>query len=201
MNEREYFERFMRVRPLIVDNKKIISAMRHIVKEQLLEESPYFIGKGESTIVYGLGKLEEFKEQELCPAMRLGYFRDFFNPQKGILGHPESLAKGEVGAFEEAFYEYRGRLAAKKRNLLIPPFFAGMFHWKEENGKTLFGVLTQDLSFNGQNRVIEDEWSERGIVVFPGRQTKEYFMDPRRRDSGLGEKYNKRGVSIPLGRI
>ncbi|MBT4376371.1 hypothetical protein HOD29_03275 [archaeon] len=201
MNDREYFERFLRIRPLIVDNKKIIGAMRHIVKEKLLDESPYFIGKGSSTSVYGLGRLEEFKEQELCIAMRIGYNSNIFNHFKEPFGHVESLAEGEVGAFEEAYHKYHRRLAANKMELLIPPFFAGMFHWKDEKGKTLFGVLTQDLSFNGQNRVIEDEWSERGIVVFPGGRSKEYFMDPRKRDSGLGEKYNKKGISIPLGRI
>lgn len=200
MDDLEYFERFMKIRPLIIGNRKIFNSMKHIVKKKLLDESPYFIGKGLSTVVYGLGKLEEFTERELFLAIRIGYNSDAFDNWKEPFGFTESLANGEVGAFEKAFCEYNPN-ATFYRKRLIPPFFVGAFCWRELNDKKLFGILTEDLTSGGNNKVIEDELSEEGLVVYPDGHTEQYFMDPRNLKNNLGDKYMKKGKIISLGRI
>jgi len=195
----KYLDKFMKIRPLIVGNKKIMKTIRRIIQKEELDESPYFIGKGKNTIVYGLGKLDDFKERKLFLAMRIGYDESIFNLGKEPFGLDEYTAEGEAGAFEEAFKNYNSKLNFS-RYRLIPPFFTGVVKWRKKE-KNLFGILTEDLSFGGKNKVVEDEWSERGIVIYPNRKSDNYFMDPRKLHHKFGKKYMKKGKIISLGRI
>ncbi|NQV09211.1 hypothetical protein HQ529_05145 [Candidatus Woesearchaeota archaeon] len=182
-SRKEYFNRWLQLKPVIQENNELIKNIETIVKSHIPEEVPNYydliIGRGDSHLVFWVGNIvNPLNRGELDIALRI-YYGSSIN-----LGSP-SIAP-EMGAFEDAFVQGKN-----------PPYFIGCVSWKNPHlGLNFYSFLTEDLS-NRKNRKIDDidlECCTRGY-------SKEiFFIDPtfyhKDETEVHGQKYVKNALTI-----
>jgi len=217
------FHNWLDAKEAATHDANCLERLTTIIRENKVEDSPYFIGSGEMHSIFSSDSLTTLK-QPIPLALRV-VSPNFMGGLQRILGYPLPHLTEELARFEEAYDAivqgvYKDISTSFQSPELHSLPFAGIVSWLKPSPKDAsllsprYGILTVDISQNATRYVTSLPASETaGVWERPpqhpseikgqGKFFGEYFIDPVHspNDISRAEKYFQPEAILHLGRI
>ncbi len=177
MTKREYLERILQVKPLVLAEpiilRNIRNAFQHRYEKAELSDKILDLGSGTTHQIYGVGCISNSSlSRELYLALRI-MKDDCLFPFMDTKIQRDRFLQTDLKAYEGAFLVGRN-----------PPYFAAMVKvssaCSEYQGCSYLGILTEDISCGKTRRVLGDpDGSDEDFVRRrPDGSLERFFLDP-----------------------
>ncbi len=169
--EESYYERSVRLKPIIESNQEILENARKAFEKVYLnkENNLTYLGSGDHHEVQNIGKIfDPINKREIYLATRLVYEDSYAFDSEGLL-------LKHLQEFENSF--------ATNSN---PPYFCSIITWKNSKSlKLINGMVLEDVTKNRKLKIREIN----KFGYFMREDGKRFFLDPILMDIGSRDIY------------